>query len=745
MVVVVGEDGVEDPVLVDLLRGMISGSRWCYAEMWLPNAQAGRYLITASYARPGKGVGLRALESLSRALALRPTDCLLRRAQSTISASSVSTVDPTADGLAASPRAGSLREASIASALSFNLVDGQLDQTPIGIVVLMSQSGPASDAEERASEVLALERISSLCASANPYLRHIERARNDRAGRASKQADHPLVPADLNDSSVSGTGQADVMFEKQQHARSPITYSSPLPRRKFNAVAEDVRPKRSFTSSPSANKLGIKDGASLSVEYQIAITEALSNFPPHGNGKPHAVRVSALWSIFEQLCEVPSAISNVLKLMRLELKQAIFSDDLMSADDGLSLMRVPFFEQIDYRVQQVIERDEKVAQLQRQLHELLLIQKEQKDRLDKAEHMMETLNRKAFEAERRLVKLRLMTFFERKNMAKDLRREQNTYFEQLKAEIATLTAQLKSERDKSQHLLVEDYRNVDVVKIMLDSMSAAARPHPPAATSLVRDSDLDDAMGLHGQVEDMKGELEVLRNANLTHFERMGHCIVDSNTDPRGDKYAFAPTMEMLDEEIAVLDTCISSGYGGLATLAASYSDMLDLVHEELNAAVPLHNVFGANADSKAAAAARDAMQRVPSDGGGGDDCNDELSNSGNTTNACGGMTTQDLETAEDANFWKSGNDGLASQTDVDLFKILRSRSASKRERARELDLRTALSWVYDILQRKSSADILLQTDASLPCRSVEETLYDYLDEKYGNAQASNLVVRLTV
>ena len=742
MVMVVGDDGVEDPVLVDLLRGMISGSRWCYAELWLPNAQAGRYLITASYARPGKG--LRALESLSRALALKPTDCLLRRAQSSISASSVSTVDPNADGLAASPRAGSLREASIASALSFNLVHGQLDQTPIGIVVLMSQSGPASDAEERASELLALERVSSLCASANPYLRHIERARNDRGGRASKQADQPLAPADLDASSVSGTSQADVMFEKQQHARSPITYSSPLPRRKFNAVAEDVRPKRSFASSPSANKLGIKDGASLSVEYQIAITEALSKFPPHGNGKPHAVRVSALWSIFEQLCEVPSAISNVLKLLRLEFKQAIFSDDLMSADDGLSLIRVPFFEQIDYRVQQVIERDEKVAQLQRQLDEILLIQEEQKDRLDEAEHIMVTLKRKAFVAERRLVKLRLMTFFERKNMAKDLRREQNAYFEQLKAEIATLNAQLKSERGKSQYLLVEDYRNVDVVKIMLDSMSAAARPHPPAATSLVRDPALDDAMGLHGQVEDMKGELEVLRNANLTQFERMGHCIADSNTDPRGDKYAFVPTMEMLDEEIAVLDTCISSGYGGLATLAASYADMLDLVHEELNAVVPLHKVFGAAAASKAAAAAHDGMQRVPSESDG-DDCNDELSNGGSATNASGGMMTQDLETAEDANFWKSGNEGLASQTDVDLFKILHSRSASKRERARELDLRTAMSWVYDILQRKSSADILLQTDASLPCRSLEETLYDYLDEKYGNAQTSNLVVRLAV
>jgi len=720
----------EDPVLEDLLRGMISGSHWCYAELWLPNTQARRHLVVASYLRPGAGSGLRALQSLSHALALAPGDCLLQRAHGAACMSDARAVDPCGDELAASPRAAYFREASVASSLSFYLVDGQRNQRPVGLVVLMSQRGLASDAEGRAADALHRERLDAICATATPYLRHLEQARNQpfgEGGRVTKEAEHEPNAALCDPAAV----------DEKQHARSPITYKSPM-RRRFNAVGEDMRPKHNFKTSPSALKLGIHDGASLSVEYQIAITEALSNFPPHENGKPHAVRVSALWAIFEQLCEVPSAISGVLKLLRLELKEAIFSDDLMSADDGLSLIRMPFFEQIDYRAQQVIERDQNVARLQRQLDEMLRIQDSQREQLDKAGQVIAALERRAFLAERRLVKIKLETFYMRKNMAEDLRREQKYQLEMLEAEIATLKSKLKSEKDKTQHLVVEDYKYIDVLDIMRDSMSALACSRPPISTNLVCSSVPDNGIGFQRELGDLKGELEILRNANLTQFERAGFQA-DPNSESIAFKgrYSFVPTMEVLDQEIAALNSCMP-GHGDVATLAATYADMLDKVNQELTHADKRDNTFGVAAASKAAANNNhDSMRRVPSTSTTGQDVEDDAE-----VEAESHTLEEDLNEGEEVSYWKLWREGSAMQPDVELFRMLDRRSVTKRERVRTLDMRTVTAWVYDVLQRKSFCDLLLRDDSSLACRSVEETLYDYLDEKYGTAQASNLVVR---
>ena len=53
------------------------------------------------------------------------------------------------------------------------------------------------------------------------------------------------------------------------------------------------------------------------------------------------------------------------------------------------------------------------------------------------------------------------------------------------------------------------------------------------------------------------------------------------------------------------------------------------------------------------------------------------------------------------------------------------------------------LAWVYDVLQRKASADALLsQNDTSVRYLTVEETFYEYLEDKYCSSHLANLAAK---
>jgi len=466
---------VDDAVLADLLRAMIAGTHWSYAEMWVPGELARRHLLAAAYARPGRGPGMLALETLSRALALRTGECLLCHAppDGSISASCAQQVvfGPAGHGvdassssssrlpLAASPRAFALRDAGIASAMSFALVD---DGRQLAVVVLMSQRGLAAGAAERSADAVHLEQLSALSATAVPYLALLERTRNgakEHGDECEPRSHAWQQPASLDDSGTSlladnDASDSSILDEKQ--TRSPVTYKSPM-RRRFNAVSESIRPKL-LHKSPSASKFGVPGAASLAVEYQIAIAEALRKFPPHKNGKPHAIRVSALWTIFEQLCQVPWPMQTVLEQMRNEFKAALFSDDLMSADDGLSLIRIPFFDQIEYRKLQLAESEKNAAQLQQKMEKVLLAQTELQKKLEENIPLIAQLKRKAFLAERQLVKMKLLTFFLRKSMADEIRKEQAEHVKSLQRDISELNTMLKVEQDKTRNRFVEDVR-----------------------------------------------------------------------------------------------------------------------------------------------------------------------------------------------------------------------------------------------------------------------------------------------
>lgn len=47
-----------------------------------------------------------------------------------------------------------------------------------------------------------------------------------------------------------------------------------------------------------------------------------------------------------------------------------------------------------------------------------------------------------------------------------------------------------------------------------------------------------------------------------------------------------------------------------------------------------------------------------------------------------------------------------------------------------------------DVLIRKAIADLQFQTDASVRYLNVEETFYEYLEDKYGSSHLANLAAK---
>ena len=597
----------DDPAVVDLLRAMISGTHWTYAEMWVAVTLGSvrRRAIAAAVARPGQSPALQSLERLSRALVLRPDECLLRHAQD-CSSSRLQAVD--LDDLASSPRAASIQGALIMSSMTIRAIDG----SPEGpFVVLMSQHGLAPDAGTHAADAAHIEQLSVLCMAAAPYLSQMQRAgdvvdgRSAAVRRASESARVTVpnrvppmspVPAQtplespeydfLSTRTPSRLEQEQAQTDKQEEPRTrgtSVTYKSPA-RRKFNAVREDINVRvKPVYASPAGSKAGAHGSASLAVEYQVAINEALAKVPAQDDGQPHAMRVSILWTIFEQLCEVPSSFNSILACVRRELKPAIFSDELMSSDDGLSLIRVPYFEQIKFHLQRLAESERKCELGQQQMEQLLRDQIELRQRVEEDQELIAKLKRAAALANRRLVKQKLKTFLERKSMQEDLRNGQRAELQALEQQVAHLKQNLKLEVDATRRNFVEDAGNVDIADVLAAPLEVTSTLPPPVKVHLFgsswRDSTAADAakaeLGMDSEVTQLKEQMLVLRNANLTQHEREGVHAAKLPEDALKDKFGFLSTMNAVESEILALDTMLESGAFDHATSADNYMGML--------------------------------------------------------------------------------------------------------------------------------------------------------------------------
>ena len=169
-------------------------------------------------------------------------------------------------------------------------------------------------------------------------------------------------------------------------------------------------------------------------------------------------------------------------------------------------------------------------------------------------------------------------------------------------------------------------RNIDVIEVMRETLDATASKPPemdtslafcPSANSLAlsnssvqfvqhgRDANAArrvDIMSAEDEFRELRQQMLILRNSNLTQYEREGSTVAHSDIATLDNKYGFLCTMETLESELVELEDaqnpCLSSD-----AAVAKYRDMMDKIdenHRETTTA----DLFSAAASSKAAAAA---------------------------------------------------------------------------------------------------------------------------------------------
>ena len=80
---------------------------------------------------------------------------------------------------------------------------------------------------------------------------------------------------------------------------------------------------------------------------------------------------------------------------------------------------------------------------------------------------------------------------------------------------------------------------------------------------------------MDSEVTQLKEQMLVLRNANLTQHEREGVHAAELPEDALKDKFGFLSTMNAVESEILALDTMLESGAFDHATSADNYMGML--------------------------------------------------------------------------------------------------------------------------------------------------------------------------
>jgi len=154
-------------------------------------------------------------------------------------------------------------------------------------------------------------------------------------------------------------------------------------------------------------------------------------------------------------------------------------------------------------------------------------------------------------------------------------------------------------------------RNEDVVDVMAETLSMLARSPPRMLANLtvapvelphvsrdlaaqgkgITPDDLTGggvgidtevlALTIDVELSELKEQMLVLRNANLTQHEREGTMAAEQSPQQRKDTYGFLSTMEMLETEIVLLEDAVDRNTGvGMVkdTAFAAYSSMLSKV-----------------------------------------------------------------------------------------------------------------------------------------------------------------------
>lgn len=531
-----------------------------------------------------------------------------------------------------------------------------------------------------------LQAIETLAASSAPYIEHM--ASNRKRTEPDKS---------LHDVTMSSEGASRFLdTSASSPARKPRT---------------TIRYKAPTTSSPkpsSPDPHGLKFEPKVlnreaPISYIVNLTKGFLKYPKNEDGTPNVFRVSLAWQVLEQLCDTAGSFSECLSMIKDELKPALYSDDLMSADDGTTLIRIPFFAQLDYRKGQVADALNAVERVQESKVALEAELEQLKELVAQSQAEMGKLHRKVFLANRKVIKKNLSTFLERRQMAADAKAELQEEMETMTTNLQNLEVRLNDALEGNKRDIFENKEELAQMKVSLGKCGVLRPPMepalvvPPVPHTRIHGPHLP-IITFEEEVLELKNQLLMLRNANLSSFEARFSAGVQQ------DHSEFKMNMEELELEIQALDAAIQRG------LAPNQYELVITQPGQETGSVGSHE---SPLPDKSPARRLDDISKEP-------------------------LSEQQQEEEKEQQYWleKGSNQQIA----INVWKLWEKRKTTAREMPRKLDIKDVTQWVYAVYQKKANADVRSQKDSTVALLTVEQTLFQYLDEKYMSRHVANIV-----
>mmetsp|Transcript_17142 Transcript_17142/g.43299 ORF Transcript_17142/g.43299 Transcript_17142/m.43299 type:complete len:703 (-) Transcript_17142:169-2277(-) len=412
-----------------------------------------------------------------------------------------------------------------------------------------------------------------------------------------------------------------------------------------------------------------------------------------------------------------------------ELRPALFGDDLIAMNDGLSMVKAPFFTQLEYRMQQVRDMEAKVEQIQTECDRIKDAHEEVRAEAEKLRAEQAVVLRKAFVAERRRIKIKLSTFLERRQMQIKVLEQNEAEMLRMKEAIHDLQSKLNiREKAETQEIVVNDVER----DIFRESVRDTGILKPPMKASLMEPPVQDPSIfgpfqpTLHEDEEgvEMKQQLLILRNARLSDFEDKYRAAQhDRETFDDKEKPLFVLQMHELEEELGLLEDKVQNGF------RTPRYELEDPAASEINSQAtgltpkPLYGT-----QKSLLSQSQKSVGSIKSDPNGDPSEEDEQEEEE--------LTGEELE--EQLRFYTDAKSNI-----VNIWKgYLRRTGGKPRELPRQLPEESITAWVYEIFEEKVRLDTESQNNnkANSGYMTIEKVFYTVLDHKYGSETIANLV-----
>ena len=695
----------DNQVVLDLLKSVISQTRWFCAECWVP--MCGRLVVNAFYHASGPSESFQALESLTRNLGLKPSSCIPGNVWKNQKYEWIHDLT----SFSFSPRFHELQQAGLKSAIGWPVMSANI---VLGVIVLFSHEHVTFSED-------ILHSLELHTTSASKFFEHVYRQQNEY---------HPNQYL-MNE--TDGLG-----MERASKPDSPTKkYANSIPR----------KPK--FHERP--------------IGFMIQLTTALHKCVDIPEELPDVNRTVICWNMFEQMCEIVEPWRDVLTRIRDVLKPALFSDDLMSSSDGLCMVKVPYFAQIPA----AFEMNRRFADRAEEYR--LLLDKSSADLRAARAHSdilqadLAALQRTLVRAQRRLVKLRLDAFLGRRFQTIAIRSEVEAETAALQARVKDLEQALRDASSIARH----DFGlNTEEHCALIESARHVAVPGPamiaqfltPPTPAPIKGAGCDGNFPALSDIDKLREErrqLLLLRNGLLTDYERglaLNALNAATSTGQReagghgsGSVVTFAQrraefvrVMDQVQGELDALDEALRRAAAPQPPRAPLQASEVAAARKQVRTAMIYGGMSMLDSDLTTGQQPLDASDAE----NGGDSC---------TAAAAAGGGSADDEAVERERMREWTDAEPHGRATVDIWQGYRARrgpdAEEEREFPRRLDRAQVLRLVCEVFEAKANADADAGSggpaagggDGGGDGVTMERTFYRIMDERYGSRVAADL------